>query len=64
MTLAALWTSVHVVFFGEPRYHMPLIAIGCPTIGAVIVWMLRLDNVSVANPEIAEVSPRTQDVLV
>ncbi|MDE3096826.1 MAG: glycosyltransferase family 39 protein [Chloroflexota bacterium] len=41
VVLAALWTAAHVVFFGEPRYHLPLLAVIVPMAGASAVWLAR-----------------------
>ena len=37
--LMGLWTAVHVVFFGEPRYHLPVLAAIIPMAGTTVVWM-------------------------
>jgi 4-amino-4-deoxy-L-arabinose transferase-like glycosyltransferase len=35
----ALWTATHVIFFGEPRYHMPMLAVILPVASASLVWL-------------------------
>lgn len=35
--LLVLWTGVHIVFFGEPRYHLPLLAAIVPLAASAIV---------------------------
>lgn len=40
--LAALviaWTATHIVFFGEPRYHLPALALMIPVAAAPLVWL-------------------------
>lgn len=37
-TLIALWTVAHVVFFGEPRYHLPMLVVLVPLAAGVMVW--------------------------
>ena len=41
VTLAGLlalgWTAVHIVFFGEPRYHLPLLPLLLPLSGAGVL---------------------------
>ena len=34
-----VWSVVHVVFFGEPRYHLPLLAVISPMAGATVIWL-------------------------
>lgn len=38
VALIALWTVAHVVFFGEPRYHLPMLVVLVPLATGVIVW--------------------------
>jgi hypothetical protein len=33
----ALWTLIHIVFFGEPRYHLPVLIIMIPMAARVLV---------------------------
>jgi 4-amino-4-deoxy-L-arabinose transferase-like glycosyltransferase len=35
--LALGWTAVHIVFFGEPRYHLPLLPLLLPLSGAGVL---------------------------
>ncbi len=35
--LAAVWTATHIIFFGEPRYHLPLLVVIVPLAGGA-VW--------------------------
>ena len=37
--LVVLWTATHVVFFGEPRYHLPMLALLIPMAAASLVWL-------------------------
>jgi 4-amino-4-deoxy-L-arabinose transferase-like glycosyltransferase len=39
--LVAVWTAVHVVFFGEPRYHLPLLTVIAPMAGAALLPLVR-----------------------
>jgi hypothetical protein len=39
--LVAVWTAVHVVFFGEPRYHLPLLTVMAPMAGAALLPLVR-----------------------
>ena len=39
--LIAGWTALHVVFFGEPRYHLPLLVVLIPMAASTIVWAIR-----------------------
>jgi 4-amino-4-deoxy-L-arabinose transferase-like glycosyltransferase len=39
IVLAGLWTAVHVVFFGEPRYHLPILAAIIPMAATTLVWL-------------------------
>jgi len=41
VSLVALWTAVHVVFFGEPRYHLPLLVVLVPTAAAFLAEVTR-----------------------
>jgi hypothetical protein len=34
-----VWTGVHIVFFGEPRYHVPLLPLLLPLAAAPIIAM-------------------------
>lgn len=36
--LIAAWTAIHVVFFSEPRYHLPALAVLAPAAGVTLVW--------------------------
>jgi 4-amino-4-deoxy-L-arabinose transferase-like glycosyltransferase len=49
VTLIAGWTAMHVVFFGEPRYHVPILAVLVP---AAAAGMLRLAGRATANSRI------------
>ena len=40
--LSLAWTSVHVVFFGEPRYHLPLLPVLLPFAAAGLLALIRL----------------------
>lgn len=35
----AAWTAVHIVFFGEPRYHLPMLAVILPMAGSSLAWL-------------------------
>jgi 4-amino-4-deoxy-L-arabinose transferase-like glycosyltransferase len=37
-----LWTAAHVVFFGEPRYHLPMLALLVPMAAASLVWIAEI----------------------
>ncbi|MDI6856702.1 MAG: glycosyltransferase family 39 protein [Dehalococcoidia bacterium] len=37
--LVVLWTATHIVFFGEPRYHLPALALMIPVAAAPLVWL-------------------------
>jgi len=39
--LVLLWTAAHVVFFGEPRYHLPVLAFLAPMAGWTLLWLAR-----------------------
>jgi hypothetical protein len=34
------WTALHVVFFGEPRYHLPMLVFLIPMAASTVVWVL------------------------
>jgi hypothetical protein len=36
--VTVLWTAVHIVFFGETRFHVPLYPLLCPVAAAAIWW--------------------------
>jgi 4-amino-4-deoxy-L-arabinose transferase-like glycosyltransferase len=38
MLLIAGWTALHVLFFGEPRYHLPLLVVLIPMAASTLVW--------------------------
>ncbi|MEX2159304.1 MAG: glycosyltransferase family 39 protein [Dehalococcoidia bacterium] len=40
LTPIALWTVAHIVFFGEPRYHLPMLAMLVPLAAGAIVWAI------------------------
>lgn len=37
--LIPVWTATHIVFFGEPRYHLPVLAVMVPVAAASLVWL-------------------------
>ncbi|HXH22008.1 MAG TPA: glycosyltransferase family 39 protein [Dehalococcoidia bacterium] len=37
----ALWALAHIVFFGEPRYHLPLLALLAPAAGRAVILLQR-----------------------
>lgn len=37
--LVAGWTVAHVVFFGEPRYHLPVLTVCVSMAGVTLVWI-------------------------
>jgi 4-amino-4-deoxy-L-arabinose transferase-like glycosyltransferase len=37
--IVLVWSALHVAFFGEPRYHLPLLAVMSPMAGATVVWL-------------------------
>jgi 4-amino-4-deoxy-L-arabinose transferase-like glycosyltransferase len=39
LILVLSWTAAHIVFFGEPRYHLPLLTLLAPMAGASLVWV-------------------------
>jgi 4-amino-4-deoxy-L-arabinose transferase-like glycosyltransferase len=39
LILFASWTAAHIVFFGLPRYHLPMLALLVPMAGASLVWL-------------------------
>ena len=41
LTSVALWTLFHVVFFGEPRFHLPMLAIIIPAAAALPVMVAK-----------------------
>ncbi len=40
LLLIGVWTALHVVFFGEPRYHLPLLVVLIPMAGATVDWAM------------------------
>ena len=38
LLLVAGWTLLHVIFFGEPRYHLPLLVVLVPMAASTAVW--------------------------
>jgi len=36
LLLLVVWTVTHIVFFGEPRYHLPLLVVIAPMAGAAL----------------------------
>jgi len=40
LVLFLSWTAVHIVFFGEPRFHLPLLTLLAPMAGASLVWVV------------------------
>ncbi len=40
LLVVASWTALHVVFFGEPRYHLPMLVVLIPMAASTIVWAL------------------------
>jgi hypothetical protein len=39
--LCLAWTAVHIVFFGEPRYHLPLLPLLLPLAAEGMLWLRR-----------------------
>jgi 4-amino-4-deoxy-L-arabinose transferase-like glycosyltransferase len=39
LMVVVVWTAFHVIFFGEPRYHLPLLAVMMPAAVAPLVWL-------------------------
>ena len=39
LIFVALWTLFHVVFFGEPRFHLPILAIIIPAAAVLPVMV-------------------------
>jgi 4-amino-4-deoxy-L-arabinose transferase-like glycosyltransferase len=37
LSFVMLWTLTHIVFFGEPRFHIPILALLAPAAGAAVV---------------------------
>jgi hypothetical protein len=37
VVLLFLWTTIHIAFFGEPRYHLPLLAVLAPMAGGSVI---------------------------
>ena len=41
LALVALWTLFHIVFFGEPRFHLPMLAIIIPAAATIPVMLAK-----------------------
>jgi hypothetical protein len=40
VAVVAGWTAMHVVFFGEPRYHVPILAVLVPAASSGMLWLV------------------------
>lgn len=50
LSLAVYWTLVHVAFFGDPRFHAPIIPVVALWAGVAVMWLSGLRSPTPAPP--------------